>query len=301
MRPRVGLVGCGRWGRHILRDLIALGCEVSVAERSADGRARALEAGAALAVERHDGLPADLDGFVVATQTIHHAGVVEALLERERPVFVEKPLSSNLASAVSIADRAGDRVFVMEKWRYHPGVEALAAIARSGELGKVERLSVKRLQWGCNHLDVDPLWILLPHDVSILDEVLGGELRPLWASAEIHAKRPVGLIAAFENAWIEASTRRSRYDRTLELVCADGIARLSDPMDDHIAIFRDDGDPMTHQPPHDIRPISTELPLLRELRAFRDHLSGGPPPKASAAVGARTVSVIVRLRALAGL
>lgn len=301
MKPRIALVGCGRWGRHILRDLLALDCEVSVAEHSPDYRAGAVAAGAAMAVECHDDLPADLDGFVVATQTVSHAEVVESLLSRGRPIFVEKPLSDDLGSAVRIAERGGDRVFVMEKWRYHPGVEALAAIARSGELGKVERLSVKRLQWGCNHLDVDPLWILLPHDVSILDEVLGGALHPLWANAEIHQARPVGLVAAFDNAWIEASTRRSRYDRTLELVCADGVARLSDPMDDHIAIFRDDGDPMTHQPAHDIRPISTELPLLRELRAFRDHLSGGPPPKASAAVGARTVSVIVRLRELAGL
>ena len=49
------------------------------------------------------------------------------------------------------------------------------------------------------------------------------------------------------------------------------------------------------------RPISTELPLLGELRAFVEHVEGGPPPRSSAAEGAKVVAVIAELRALAGL
>ncbi|TMK26548.1 MAG: hypothetical protein E6G64_14425 [Actinobacteria bacterium] len=49
------------------------------------------------------------------------------------------------------------------------------------------------------------------------------------------------------------------------------------------------------------RPISTEFPLLRELRAFVEHLEGGPPPRSSAAEGAAEVAVVERLRQLAGL
>jgi hypothetical protein len=47
------------------------------------------------------------------------------------------------------------------------------------------------------------------------------------------------------------------------------------------------------------RPVSDEQPLLRELRAFLDHLSGGPPPRSSAAEGAETVAIIAGLLALA--
>ena len=48
-------------------------------------------------------------------------------------------------------------------------------------------------------------------------------------------------------------------------------------------------------------PVSTELPLLRELRAFVEHLRGGPPPRSSAAEGAAVVEAVARLRELAGL
>ena len=48
-------------------------------------------------------------------------------------------------------------------------------------------------------------------------------------------------------------------------------------------------------------PISTELPLLRELRAFVEHLRGGPPPRSSAREGAEIVETIAELRSLAGL
>jgi hypothetical protein len=49
------------------------------------------------------------------------------------------------------------------------------------------------------------------------------------------------------------------------------------------------------------RAISTELPLLRELRAFVEHLDGGPPPRSSAQEGAEVVTTIAELRRLAGL
>ena len=66
-------------------------------------------------------LPA-LDGAVVATTTSTHARVVEELLERGVPVFCEKPLTDDADAAARLAARAPDRLFVMDKWRYHPGV-----------------------------------------------------------------------------------------------------------------------------------------------------------------------------------
>ena len=71
-RPRmvVGLVGCGDWGRHILRDLVALGCDVPVVARSQESIARAEEGGAAEIVASIASLPT-LDGAVVATPATH--------------------------------------------------------------------------------------------------------------------------------------------------------------------------------------------------------------------------------------
>src|SRR5262249_46632918 len=166
----VGLVGCGSWGRFILRDLLTLGCRVTVVARTEASRERA--DGAAEIVGSIDELP-EVEGIVVATPTSNHAEVVEESLARGVPVFVEKPLTNDVAKAERLAGAADGRLFVMDKWRYHPGVELLARLAQDGSLGEVVGLHTTRIGWGNAHDDVDATWVLAPHDLSIGLEILG--------------------------------------------------------------------------------------------------------------------------------
>jgi predicted dehydrogenase len=298
----IGLVGCGNWGRHILRDLVSLGCEVSVVAPSSASRAYAEQYGAARIVEQLDALPTSLAGLVVATPTITHAEVVEALLPRGVPVFVEKPLTADAASAHRIADAAGDRVFVMDKWRYHPGVEALREIADRSELGPVEALRAVRVDWGNPHADVDAIWILAPHDLSIAHEVLGHVPEPVAAHALVNAGRPtelIGVLGTRPRVVLEVSARQPERRRVLTLQCRDGAAVLGDAYADALVIRRGADD--SPGGVEERRPISKAMPLLRELEAFVGHLRGGPPPRGSARTGAEIVAAIERLRALAGL
>jgi predicted dehydrogenase len=295
-------VGCGRWGRFVLRDLVSLGSEVTVAVRSADARAAALAGGAARAVETVDDLP-EVDGIVVVTPTPTHGEVVERTLERGVPVFVEKPLTDDLTSSERLAKTAPERLFVMDKWRYHPGVELLAALARDRELGRVVGLRTSRLGWGNPH-DVDAAWILVPHELSIGLEIIGVQPAPRSAVADTVDGTVVGLIGlAGDDPWhaFEVSSRSAERNREVSLFCEEGVAVLPDPYSDHVRIFRRTGLGETTAPEPELRPISTELPLLRELRAFLEHLDGGPPPRSSAAEGAAAVRAITELRALAGV
>jgi hypothetical protein len=86
--------------------------------------------------------------------------------------------------------------------------------------------------------------------------------------------------------------------RTIELVCVDGVAWLSAADDDAIGMAPNG---VIGTSAWERRPISNEMPLLAELRAFVDHLGGGAPPKSSAVEGAQAVSTIAELRSLAGL
>jgi predicted dehydrogenase len=149
--PRVEPSGCGRWGRLILRDLLALGAEVQVVEPAAANRREAVTLGAGAAVAMIDDLRDPVDGFVGASPTSTHATVIERLLPTGRPLFVEKPMTNDLAAARRLVATAGDRISVMDKWRYHAGVEALATAAKSGELGEILAVRSYLLGWGHPH------------------------------------------------------------------------------------------------------------------------------------------------------
>jgi predicted dehydrogenase len=296
----VGVVGYGKWGRNIVRDLIALGAAVTVVARDETNRRAALEAGASRVVGAMDDLPDDLEGLVVATPTVTHAEVTEQLIPYGVPIYVEKPLTCDAASARHLAELAPDRLFVMHKWRYHPGIELLGEVARSGELGPVVGLRTVRVGWGNAHPDVDGVWILVPHDLSIALEVLGEIPEPRSAVAEVVGEKWSGIVGLLgDEPWfaLESSTAHPVQRREIRLVCRDGVATLPDSYADHILVTR--GEPSDGTREEEARPISTEFPLIRELRAFLEHLNGGPPPKSSAAEAVADVQAVERLRELA--
>jgi predicted dehydrogenase len=188
----------------------------------------------------------------------------------------------------------------MDKWRYHPGVSEIAAIARERRLGSVSGLTTVRLGWGVAHDDVDPVWVLTPHDLSIALEVLGTVPRPRAAVAVMSAGSVVGLSAFLDGpgAWhaVEVSARFPKRSRRVELHCEAGVVLLADAWDEHVTVYRNG----TAEPePHRIE-TPGELPLLAELRVFVDHLRGGPAPRSSAAEGAAIVAALAELRGLAG-
>ena len=169
---RILLLGCGRWGRNILRDLHGLGLEVSVADPDPTARTYARSVGALQVAGDPDELP-DCEGVVIATPTATHAQVIQRALSRQVPVFVEKPMTSDAGEARRLAEHADGKLFVMDKWRYHPGVEELGRIHETCELGKPLGMHLYHGGWGHPHADVDVSWVLLSHCLSIFLEIFG--------------------------------------------------------------------------------------------------------------------------------
>lgn len=302
----IGLVGCGHWGRLILRDLLKLRCAVTVVEPSAAAAAAAIACGATEAVADPDAL-SGVEGVVIATPAVTHSDIIATLLGAGVPVFVEKPMTTDVAAARRLAAEAPDRLFVMDKWRYHPGVELLGRIARSGEIGAAIALRTFRLGWGHRHGDVDCVWTLAPHDASIALEVLGRIPPATQASAVAVGRDPVALVGVLRDdvtVVMEVGVTSPTPRREMRLECEGGVAVLADPYSEGVEIWRAhrSGNRIDGHARPEICPIPTEpSPLIRELEAFVGHVRGGPPPRSSAAEGVRVVETVADLRRLAGL
>ena len=284
---RVGLIGCGRWGANIARDLLAAGVRVEIAD-PVTGTYASLEE-----------LPA-CDAYVVATPSASHASVLAAVLPYGKPVFCEKPLATGLDALLALPTTAHELVFVMDKWRYHPAIEELGRLARAGAFGALSGITTRRLDSAHGHADADCTWILLPHELSIAREISGQAPVAVAASASLEGGQVVAMVSRLRagEATVTSmiSTRSPQRLRTVGVELADGVAAFD--LDDETAIVVScvDGER--------IRTIDVPFvaPLRRELDAFIAHAAGtGPPPKASFADGVEAVRTIERLRGLAGL
>ena len=102
MSKKIGLVGCGRWGKFILRDLKSLDCEVEVVARGEQSIANANAHGADKFLAGICNFSSNLYGFVVASPTVTHVDCIKQLLPHGRPIFVEKPIFDDLTEARSL-------------------------------------------------------------------------------------------------------------------------------------------------------------------------------------------------------
>jgi predicted dehydrogenase len=278
----VGLIGCGRWGKYILRDLVSLGCDVSVVARSEMSRANAIDGGCSMIVDSVAKLP-KLDGAVIATPNTSHFDLIQQLAKRDIPIFVEKPLTASVAEAEALREYS-DKLFVMDKWRYHQGVLALARLAKSGDLGTLQSLQCTRWGWRTQPRDIDAVWYLAPHDLAIALEILGYLPDVQFARFESYENEPSGCIAILgKRPWVEinVSERRESHFRQVRLHGDRGTAILRDSYSPEIELYSFPAPNQGGKPAVAKIPISGDMPLLSELQKFVQYLRGAEPPKSN--------------------
>ena len=290
---RIALLGCGPWGRLILRDLIELGVGVDVWSHGAESRVYASLHGAHRVYDNIDDLPVP-DGFVISTNTTSHAAMIDAVAGVGVPIFVEKPLCVDPDDAKRFAEQLNGQLFVMDKWRYHAGVLALATVARSGDLGEVVGLRTTRVGFSKNHQDTDALMILAPHDLSIYREIVGAPppVTSSYGFTDGNGRiRHANVTCWAESApWhaLEISTCSPIERREVAVVGTDGTAIMTGGYANHIAIQRDKGtEELT---------FAANMPLLEELSAFVNFLGDGPPPKSAVRESALIVQRLHEIR-----
>ena len=172
----VGVVGLGYWGPNLARNFDRLpDAELTwLCDASEEARARWGPAfPSARTTADFDDLLNDhaLDAVVIATPVPTHADLAMRVLAAGKHCFVEKPLaqSEEQAKAVVQAAEAADRVLMVgHLLEYHPGIQRLAEIVKSGELGELRYIYSNRLNLGKDRPDENALWSLGVHDLSVI-------------------------------------------------------------------------------------------------------------------------------------
>ena len=194
----VAVVGAGYWGPNLVRnfrgspdwDLVAV-CDLD-ADRAhrvvGDRSTTSVETSLDSLLDRDD-----VDAVAVATPAGTHKPIALASLEAGKHVLVEKPLAATRTDAREMVERAealGLTLMCDHTYCYTPVVQHLAQVIETGDLGDVLFVDSVRINLGLVQHDVDVFWDLAPHDLSILDFILPGGLRPKGVAA--HGTDPIG-------------------------------------------------------------------------------------------------------------
>ena len=234
----IAVVGCGAWGRNYVRNLQALPeaelswlCDL---DRGALGQARGL-APEARCTEDLARVLADprVQALVVATDTEHHTPHVMRALAAGKHVLVEKPMATSAWSAREMvrAARSAERVLMVGHLMvYHPATAALRDLVRSGALGTLRYLYALRVNPPCRGESAGPLWSLAPHDLSLIQEILGQRARLI--SARPDALGRVGVInlqfSGSLMARVQLELAVPRKARSLVVVGSERVAVFDD-------------------------------------------------------------------------
>lgn len=197
-RLTIAVVGAGYWGPNLARNfssspdwnLVAI-CDLD-GERAQDLADRV--GGAAVYTDLDELLARDdLDAIAVATPARTHNGIALAALRAGKHVLVEKPLADSFDRGHEMVHEAATRGLTLmadHTYCYTPAVLKIRELIAEGALGEILFIDSVRINLGLIQPDVDVFWDLAPHDLSIIDFVLPGGLRPESVSA--HGADPLG-------------------------------------------------------------------------------------------------------------
>jgi predicted dehydrogenase len=190
----VAIIGCGYWGPNLIRNFMACPSTTVVALCDRDpARLQKCAAGAPAAklVQEVDQVfaSADVDAIAIATPAATHAPLARAALDAGKHVLIEKPMTLAVRDAeelVSLAAKHKRTLMVDHTYVYSPAIRKIKDLIDAGELGDIYYVDSVRINLGLFQNDINVLWDLAPHDLSIVDHLLGRLPKSVSAMGTCH-------------------------------------------------------------------------------------------------------------------
>jgi predicted dehydrogenase len=330
LRSRIAVVGYGYWGSKHVRVLSSLpDAEVIVVDADEARLSEAASSYPSAGLARSlDEVLDRVDGIVVCTPPASHAPVALKALEAGKHALVEKPMATSVEEAelmVDAAARSGAKLMVGHTFEFNPAVWKLKEIVRSGELGRVLYIDTARLSLGRYQSDVNVVWDLAPHDVSIVSYLLD----EVPTSTSVWAQRNIGIrhadvaylrldfAQARTHAFVRVSWLNPRKVRTVTVVGERKMAIYDDLSDnERIRIYDIGVDPAevdeagvdSHAMPVTYRSgditspyVAFSEPLMLQDKHFLECVQTGIEPRTPGSRGADIVRVLAATDVAAAL
>jgi predicted dehydrogenase len=310
---KVGVIGCGYWGPKLARNFHQIpNSELAMVSDLRNDRIAEIQdlyPGAIGTTNYQHLLDSDIDCVVIATPVNTHYSLAKEALLAGKHVLVEKPITADSSQAEELIRLAENKSLVLmvgHTFEYNSAVEAVRQVIRSGELGNIFYLNSTRVNLGLLQPDINVMWDLAPHDLSILRFILGANPVSVSARGGIYVNKyrnlheVVYMIVNFENG-IMANLRLSWLDpvkqRRITVVGDKKMLVYDDIVEDKVIIF----DKGVEIPPYSItekefhasyrhgdeRVIEYEWsePLRAECTHFLECIQNNVSPRSSGEVG----------------
>lgn len=179
---KIGILGLGYWGPNLVRNFLAQNeVEKVIACDMLKNRLKFIKAkfpAAELSDDFNDLLGAGVDVIAIATPVNTHYKFAKKALESGKHIWVEKPFTSNVRQAeelIELADRKNLKIFVDHTFIYTGAVRKMKELVSTGELGNILYFDSVRINLGLFQRDINVIWDLAPHDLSIMNYVISEE------------------------------------------------------------------------------------------------------------------------------
>ena len=316
---KVGVIGCGYWGPNLARNFNAIpGADLHIVSDLRKERLdhiAGLYPGVRVTRDYRELLESGVEAVAIATPVSTHFEMAKAALERGKHILVEKPLTDDSAQAQELVDLAQDKGRVLmagHTFEYNPAVDFLREFIAGGKLGQVYYINATRVNLGIFQQDINVVWDLAPHDISILLYILGMEPTSVSARGSAYVQPgihdvayltlrfPDGIMADVRVSWLDpCKIRRITVVGSLKMIVYDDVEPVEKikiydkgvdmpPYSDTLEEFRLSyryGDITTPA-------IDSAEPLSLECRHFLDCIRYHRTPRSDGAAGLRVVRIL---------
>lgn len=293
---QLGVIGCGKWGRNhasTLAGLSALGCVADLET----GPRKALAAELGCRSTTTGALLADpaITAVVIALPPAEQAAVALQAISAGKHLLVEKPMALDAASARQItkaAQAAGLVAMTGHLLLFHPAWRALAALVGEGALGDLRHIRTLRAGQGRFYPETDVIWDLLPHDLSLLRDLMGS-LPRRGRMQTVQVVSDLADVASLQAEWpggpvVDCFVSRVSPVRMRQvLVQGTRASLLWDENEDwpRRLCLSDNPTPDAPHPEPRFVPLTPAQPLAGQLRHFLMAIKGGTAPRGNVAGG----------------